>query len=165
MERSIKKGQRGTSCISNIWHMQTIIEAIRLWKTHGGLWQKCVSERHGAQTEHFVEGCQSNRTKENDEATSIMLTYHSKRQKRTMRSFKNKTSNARVAYQEGTVLITFERRKKTRFTWLWSQKSLMMNSLFKNQHHSYCLTHLCRPKFMLTWARLEQRPSGAYMLS
>ena len=55
---------------------------------------KCVSERHGAQTEHFVEGCQSNRTKENDEATSIMLTYHSKRQKRTMRSFKNKTSNA-----------------------------------------------------------------------
>ena len=33
-----------------------------------------------------------------------------------MRSFKNKTSNARVAYQEGTVLITFERRKKTRFT-------------------------------------------------
>ena len=32
--------------------------------------------------------------KENDEATSIMLTYHSKGQKRTMRSFKNKTSNA-----------------------------------------------------------------------
>lgn len=126
---------------------------------------KCVSERHGAQTEHFVEGCQSNRTKENDEATSIMLTYHSKRQKRTMRSFKNKTSNAWVAYREGTDLITFESRKKTRFTWHWSQKSLMMNSLFKNQHHSYCLTHLCRPKFMLTWARLEQRPSGAYMLS
>ena len=94
-ERSIKKGQRGTSCISNIWHMQTIIETIRLWKTHGGLWQECVSERHGAQTEHFLEGCQSNRMKENDdEATSIMLNYQSHRQKRTMRSFKNKTSNA-----------------------------------------------------------------------
>ena len=50
--------------------MQTIIEAIRLWKTHGGLWQECVSKRHGAQTEHFVEECQSNRMKENDEAMS-----------------------------------------------------------------------------------------------
>ena len=54
---------------------------------------KCVSERHGAQTEHFVEGCQSNRMKKNDGATSIMRHYHSQRQKKTMRSFKNKTSN------------------------------------------------------------------------
>ena len=43
-ERSKKKGQRGTSCISNMWHMQTIIEAIRLWKTHGGLWQMRVGK-------------------------------------------------------------------------------------------------------------------------
>ena len=32
--------------------------------------------RHGAQTEHFREECQSNRMKENDEAMSIMLNYH-----------------------------------------------------------------------------------------
>ena len=93
-ERSIKKGQRGTSCMYHI--NGTCRQPSRqsdCGKLMDGLWQKCVSERHGAETERFVEGCQSNRMKENDEATS-MLHYHSQRQKRTIRSFKNKTSYA-----------------------------------------------------------------------
>ena len=143
---------RGNQIVENSWWALARMHVGKTRSTNGTLCRRMSVNR--------IEW-----RKINNEATSIMLTYHSQRQKRTMRSFKNKTSNAWVAYQEGTVLITFESRKKTRFTWHWSQKSLIMNSLFKNQHHSYCLTHLCRPKFMLTRDRLEQRPSGAYMLS
>lgn len=74
--------------------MQTINEAIRLWKTHGWALAKMRVGKTRSTNGMLNSGCQSNRMKKNDGATSIMRNYHSQRQKKTMRSFKNKTSNA-----------------------------------------------------------------------
>ena len=69
--------------------------------------------------------------KENDEAMSIMLNYHWQRQKRTMLSFKNKTSNAWVAYQEGTVSYLLSRVERKRVSRAIDLKRAFMNSVYQ----------------------------------